>query len=69
MAVRRETEYLKPIDKAFFREVSELPDRSEGERRGGLVKEKPMGLPIKVLSKKVKSLLRYNGSVAFFSTY
>ncbi len=41
MAGSRETEYLKPIDKAFFREVNELPGRNESERRGGLVKEKP----------------------------
>jgi hypothetical protein len=35
MAGRRETEYLKPIDKAIDGMVSESPGRNESERRGG----------------------------------
>jgi hypothetical protein len=35
MAGRRETEYLKPIDKAIPGMVSESPGRNESERRGG----------------------------------
>ncbi len=35
MASKRETKCLKPIDKASFREVSELPGRNESERIGG----------------------------------
>ena len=35
MAGRRETEYLKPIDKAIHGMVSESPGRNESERRGG----------------------------------
>ena len=36
MAGRRETEYLKPIDKAIFWMVSELLGRNESERIGSL---------------------------------
>jgi hypothetical protein len=39
MAGRRETEYLKPIDKAIHGMVSESPGRNESERRGGLESE------------------------------
>ena len=35
MAGRRETEALKPIDKAILGMVSESPGRNESERRGG----------------------------------
>jgi len=38
MADWRETEGLKPIDKAIFGVVSESPGRNESERRGGLDK-------------------------------
>jgi hypothetical protein len=41
MAGRRETEYLKPIDKAIFGMVSESPGRNESERRGGPESERP----------------------------
>ena len=41
MAGRRETEYLKPIDKAFVRDVSESPGRNESERTGGPENAKP----------------------------
>jgi hypothetical protein len=37
MADRRETDDLKPIDKAIFGMVSESPGRNESERTGGLV--------------------------------
>ena len=37
MAGTRETEYLKPIDKASVRDVSESPGRNESERTGGPV--------------------------------
>ena len=39
MAGRRETEYLKPIDKAIHGMVSESPGRNESERRGGPERE------------------------------
>jgi len=39
MAGRRETEYLKPIDKAIQGMVSESPGRNESERRGGPERE------------------------------
>jgi len=42
MAGRRETEYLKPIDKAFVRDVSESPGRNESERTGGPESETPL---------------------------
>ena len=35
MAGMRETDYLKPIDKAVFWTVSESPGRKESERTGG----------------------------------
>jgi len=38
----RETEYLKPIDKAILGVVSELSGRNESERTGGLESEKPL---------------------------
>ncbi len=38
MAGRRETEYLKPIDKAILWNVSESSGRNESERIGGLEK-------------------------------
>ena len=41
MAGRRETEYLKPIDKAIHGLVSESPGRNESERKGGPESEKP----------------------------
>ena len=41
MAGRRETEYLKPIDKASVRDVSESPGRNESERTGGPESENP----------------------------
>jgi len=41
MADRRETEYLKPIDKAIHRDVSESPGRNESERTGGPERAKP----------------------------
>ena len=42
MAGMRETEYLKPIDKAILGVVSELPGRNESERTGGPESEKPL---------------------------
>ena len=48
MAGMRETDYLKPIDKAVFGTVSESPGRNESERTGGLVKNRfrrPSPLP------------------------
>ena len=36
MAGRREADCLKPIDKAFFGNVSESSGRNESERTGGL---------------------------------
>ena len=42
MAGMRETEYLKPIDKAILGVVSELPGRNESERIGGPESEKPL---------------------------
>ena len=41
MAGRRETEYLKPIDQASVRDVSESPGRNESERTGGPESENP----------------------------
>ena len=41
MADRRETKYLKPIDKAILGMVSELPGRNESERMGSLESAKP----------------------------
>ena len=41
MAGRRETEYLKPIEKAILRAVSELPGRNESERMGSPENAKP----------------------------
>jgi len=41
MAECRETESLKPIDKAILRMVSESSGRNESERRYGLEKAKP----------------------------
>ena len=41
MAGRRETEYLKPIDKASVRDVSESPGRNESERTGGPESDNP----------------------------
>jgi len=41
MAERRETEVLKPIDKAIFGMVSESPGRNESERMGGPESEEP----------------------------
>ena len=41
MAGRRETEYLKPIDKASVRDVSESPGRNESERTDGPESENP----------------------------
>jgi hypothetical protein len=41
MAGRRGTEYLKPIDKASVRDVSESPGRNESERTGGPESENP----------------------------
>ena len=41
MAGRRETDYLKPIDKAVQGMVSESPGRNESERTGGPESEKP----------------------------
>ena len=43
MAGRRETEYLKPIDKAIFGMVSESPGRNESEPIGGLDKKTNLG--------------------------
>jgi hypothetical protein len=40
MAGRRETDDLKPIDKAILGMASELPGRNESERRSGLEREK-----------------------------
>jgi hypothetical protein len=40
MAGRRETDDLKPIDKAIFGMVSEPPGRNESERIGSLEREK-----------------------------
>ncbi len=42
MADMRETEYLKPIDKAILGVVSELSGRNESERIGGLENAKPL---------------------------
>jgi hypothetical protein len=41
MADMRETNYLKPIDKAVFGTVSESPGRNESERTGGPESENP----------------------------
>ena len=41
MAGMRETDYLKPIDKAVFGTVSESPGRNESERTGGPESENP----------------------------
>ncbi len=41
MAGRRETNDLKPIDKAIHGMVSESPGRSESERRSGPESAKP----------------------------
>jgi len=41
MAGRRETKYLKPIDKAILGMVSKSPGRNESERTGGPESEKP----------------------------
>ena len=41
MAGRRETEYLKPIDKVSVRDVSESPGRNESERTGGPESDNP----------------------------
>ena len=41
MAGRRETKYLKPIDKAIFGMVSESPGRNVSERTGGPESEGP----------------------------
>lgn len=41
MTGTRETNYLKLIDKAIIRMVSELPGRNESKRTGGLESEKP----------------------------
>jgi len=43
MAGTRETEYLKPIDKASVRDVSESPGRNESERTGGPESDNPRG--------------------------
>ena len=43
MAGMRETDYLKPIDKAVFRTVSESPGRNESERTGGPESGSPGG--------------------------
>ena len=40
MAGRRETDDLKPIDKAIFGMVSEPPGRNESERTGSLERAK-----------------------------
>ncbi|MGB6972574.1 MAG: hypothetical protein WBD61_10490 [Desulfobulbales bacterium] len=37
----RETDYLKPIDKAIHRDVSESPGHNESERIGGPESENP----------------------------
>lgn len=41
MADMRETDYLKPIDKAVFWTVSESPGCNESERTGGPESENP----------------------------
>ncbi len=41
MAGMRETDYLKPIDKAVFGTVSESPGRNESERMGSPESAKP----------------------------
>ena len=41
MAGMRETDYLKPIDKAVMRAVSESPGHNESERTGGPESENP----------------------------
>ncbi len=41
MAGMRETDYLKPIDKAVFWTVSESPGRNESERTGGPESDNP----------------------------
>jgi hypothetical protein len=41
MAGMREIDYLKPIDKAVFRTVSESPGRNESERTGGPESDNP----------------------------
>ena len=52
MAERRETEYLKPIDKAIFGMVSESPGRNESERIGGLERRRSGG---RALQTRVKA--------------
>jgi len=44
MAGMRETDYLKPIDKAFVRDVSESPVHNESERIGGPESDNPRRL-------------------------
>jgi len=44
MADTRETDYLKPIDKAVFWTVSESPGHNESERTGGPESENPRRL-------------------------
>ncbi len=41
MAGMRETDYLKPIDKASLGDVSESPGRNESERTGGPESDNP----------------------------
>ncbi len=41
MAGMRETDYLKPIDKAIHRDVSESPGHNESERIGGPESDNP----------------------------
>jgi hypothetical protein len=41
MAGMRETDYLKPIDKAIFGTVRETPGRNESERTGGPESDNP----------------------------
>ena len=43
MADTRETDYLKPIDKAILGMVRESPGRNESERTGGPENDNPRG--------------------------
>ena len=55
MAGRRETEYLKPIDKTIHGMVSESPGRNASEPRSGLEKNE---------SRRPSPLVRGEGSMA-----
>jgi len=69
MAGRRETEYLKPIDKASVRDVSESPGRNESERTGGPESDNPRGPSPqpwgegRMISRKLIGTVNHSGGV------